>query len=85
MVSTLKVGRAAYGIACYEDGGILVDGILPHLDDDRYWYVQADGDFLPWLRAHAVGLQVSISEPESQVLQVQGPNSMKALAAPIHE
>ena len=80
-VSTLKIGRAAYGIACYEDGGILMDGILLRLDDDRYWYVQADGDFVPWLRAHAVGRQVSISEPVSQVLQVQGPNSMKVLEA----
>ena len=80
-VSRLRVGRAAYGIACYEDGGVLMDGILLRLDQDRYWYVQADGEFVHWLRAHAVGTNVSISEPDSQVLQVQGPNSMKVLEA----
>lgn len=80
-VSKLKVGRAAYGIACYEDGGVLMDGILLHLEEDRYWYVQADGEFVNWLRAHAVGMNVGISEPDSQALQVQGPNSMKVLEA----
>src|SRR6478752_4593420 len=27
-VSTLKPGRCGYGIACWPDGGVLVDGIL---------------------------------------------------------
>ena len=27
-ITKLKVGRCGYGLACYEDGGLLVDGIL---------------------------------------------------------
>ena len=40
-IKKLKVGRCLYGIACYPDGGIIVDGILMRLDQDHFWYVQA--------------------------------------------
>lgn len=72
-------GRCAYGLACYEDGGLLVDGILLRLGSDLFWYAQADGDFYSWARAHAVGMDVEISDPNVFVSQVQGPNSLKIL------
>ena len=80
-VSALKPGRCTYGIACWPDGGILVDGILVRLADDRFWYVQADGDFVGWLRAHSLGLDVTISDPQSWVHQLQGPKALDLLAA----
>jgi len=80
-MTKLKTGRCAYGLACYEDGGLIVDGILLRVADDCFWYAQADGDFYSWARAHAVGLNIEITDPKIFVSQVQGPNSMKVLAA----
>ena len=80
-ITKIRVGRCAYGLACYEDGGLIVDGILMRLGDDRFWYVQADGDFYSWARAHAAGLNVTISDPDVFVSQIQGPNALKLLEA----
>ena len=80
-ITKVKVGRCGYGLACYEDGGLLVDGILLRLAEDRFWYAQADGDFYSWARAHAAGMDVSISDPDVFVSQVQGPNALKILEA----
>ena len=76
-----KVMRCAYGLACYEDGGLLVDGILLRLEQDKFWYAQADGDFYSWARAHAAGMDVQITDPDVFVSQVQGPNALKILEA----
>ena len=80
-ITKAKIMRCAYGLVCYEDGGLLVDGILLRLAQDKFWYAQADGDFYSWARAHAVGMDVKISDPDVFVSQVQGPNSMKVLEA----
>ncbi len=80
-ITKLKPGRCGYGVACYEDGGLIVDGILLRLAADRFWYAQADGDFYSWARAHAVGMNVQISDPEVYVSQIQGPNALKVLEA----
>ena len=77
----VKEMRCGYGLACYEDGGLIVDGIVLRLAKDKFWYAQADGDFYSWSRAHASGLDVKISDPDVFVSQVQGPNAMKVLAA----
>ena len=79
-VSTMKPGRCAYGVACWPDGGILVDGILIRFSEDRFWYVQADGDFIGWARAHGLGMDVEIVDPRSWVHQVQGPRAFDVLA-----
>lgn len=80
-ITRVKPGRCAYGLACYEDGGLLVDGILLRLADDCFWYAQADGDFYSWARAHAAGMDVDISDPKIFVSQVQGPASLEILEA----
>ena len=80
-MTELRPGRCAYGLACYEDGGLLVDGIVLRLEADLFWYAQADGDFYSWARAHASGMDVDISDPKVFVSQVQGPNSLKILEA----
>ena len=74
-----KVGRCGYGLACYEDGGLLVDGVFLRLDQDRFWYAQADGDFYSWARAHGAGMDVEITDPNVFVSQIQGPNALKIL------
>ncbi len=82
-VGTLAVGRGRYGIACNEDGTVLMDGVLMRLADDRYWYVTANGEFESWLKAHAIGLDAEVSDPDSRVLQIQGPKSLDVLNAAI--
>lgn len=80
-VEDLPIGRGRYAIACRHDGGILMDGVLFHCEAERWWYVPANGEFLPWLHALAIGLDVTISDPQSFVLQVQGPRSFEVLKA----
>ena len=80
-ITKIRPGRCGYGLACYEDGGLLVDGILLRLEPDLFWYAQADGDFYSWARAHAAGMDVEISDPEVFISQVQGPNALKILQA----
>ncbi len=79
-VSALAPGRCTYGIACWPDGGVLVDGILFRLDEERFWYVQAEGDFVGWVRAHALAYDVEIRDPDSWVHQIQGPKALDVLA-----
>jgi len=80
-ISKVRPGRCSYGLACYHDGGMITDGVLLRLEDDCFWYAQADGDFYSWARAHAPGMDVEISDPEVRVSQVQGPNALKILEA----
>ncbi|MEM7209693.1 MAG: aminomethyltransferase family protein [Pseudomonadota bacterium] len=80
-MTKVRPGRCGYGLACYDDGGLLVDGVVLRLEPDLFWYVQADGDFYSWARAHAKGMEVAITDPQIYVSQVQGPSSMDILAA----
>jgi aminomethyltransferase len=80
-ITKVKPMRCGYGLACDEEGGLIVDGILLRLSDELFWYAQADGDFFNWAKAHAKGLDVEISDPQIYVSQVQGPNSLKVLEA----
>ena len=79
--ATLGVHRAGYGLACDTRGGLMMDGVLMRLAEDRYWYVMADGEFLPWLEAHAAGLDVRVFDPQAWAFQVQGPKSLEILRA----
>lgn len=79
-IEKLKPGRATYAIACDHNGGILMDGVLMRFGEERFWYVMADGEFLPWLHAQAAGLDATIRDPRSWVLQVQGPKAFDVLA-----
>jgi len=78
-ISTMKVGRGRYAIACYEDGGIFIDGVFFRLEENKFWYVQPDGPLETWLKAHQNGFDVKITDPSSRVIQVQGPASKQIL------
>lgn len=80
-VAPLQEGRGLYAIACTPQGGVFMDGVLFKLATDRYWYVQADGPFETWLLAHSGGFNVTISDPRSRVLQIQGPASIDIMRA----
>ncbi len=74
-IASLQQGRGRYAIACTPAGGLFMDGILFRLTDNRFWYVQPDGALESWLVAHSDGFDVTISDPGSRVIQIQGPAS----------
>jgi len=78
-ISKVKKGRCSYQFACYHDGGMITDGLLLKINDNQYWFAQADGDMFSWYKAHAEGLNVKIIEPNVWVSQIQGPRSMELL------
>ena len=78
-LARLRVGRATYAIACNHSGGILMDGVVLRIAKDCYWYVLADGEFMSWLEAQRAGYDVRVRDPESWVLQVQGPRALEVL------
>lgn len=80
-VAPLQEGRGLYAIACTPQGGIFMDGVLFKLGENRYWYVQADGAFETWLLAHSGGFDITISDPRSRVIQIQGPASIDIMKA----
>ena len=80
-IATMTEGRGYYAIACTPQGGVFMDGVMFRLADDRFWYVQADGPFETWLLAHSGGFNVTISDPNSRVLQIQGPASLAIMTS----
>lgn len=80
-VSRVRSGRCSYQIACFPDGGMIMDGVLLHFAPDHFWYVQGDGEFRVWLRAQSERYDVEVSDPDIWVSQVQGPNALDVLAA----
>ena len=84
-ITDLKLYRARYAIACTFDGGIFMDGVLIRLEQDRFWYIHANGDFESWVLAHSKDLNVRIQDPKSWAIQIQGPNSLKLLKLAVPE
>ena len=80
-VSTTQIGRGYYSLACTHQGGIFMDGVIFRFNENKFWYVQADGPFEDWLLAHSGGFDVKISDPKSRVLQIQGPASIDIMKA----
>ena len=80
-ISKLEIGKAGYAIACNHQGGVVMDGVLMKPNQDEFIYVQANGDFLNWAEAHIEDFDVSISDFDSWVLQIQGPTSLDVLQA----
>ena len=72
----LTVGSGHYTLACTYNGGLFMDGILFRLDEKKFWFVHPDGDLDTWFLAHSHNYDVSISDPQSRVLQLQGPISL---------
>ena len=58
---------------------MITDGLLLRIDENCYWFVQADGDMFSWYKANSEGLNVEIKEPNVFVSQIQGPKSMELL------
>jgi len=72
-VSRVKVGRCSYNFVLYHHGGMITDGVMLRLAKDKFWMAQADGELIKWYLAHAHDFDVTISDPNVWVTQVQGP------------
>ena len=84
-ITDLKLYRARYTIACTFEGGIFMDGVLIRLEKNKFWYIHANGDFETWLIAHSQDLNVTIRDPQSWAIQIQGPNALKLLKKAVPE
>ncbi len=80
-VKGMRVGRGYYALACTPQGGIFMDGVVFRFDENRFWYVQADGALETWFTAYSENFDVRISDPHSRVLQIQGPASIDIMRA----
>ena len=78
-ISKVRPGRCSYQFACYHDGGMITDGVLLRLAQDKFWMAQADGDLFTWYKASAEGLDVTVTDPQVWVSQIQGPRSLDVL------
>jgi aminomethyltransferase len=78
----LAVGRVYYTSWCNEDGLVVDDGTVAHLDDGNYRWTAADPS-LRWFRLNARGLDAEIEDVSDRVaaLAVQGPLSRDLLEA----
>ena len=69
-ITDLPLWRARYALICAPHGGLVMDGVLIRLAEDRFWYVEANGDTAKWFLALSDGMDVTVSDPQSRVLQV---------------
>jgi aminomethyltransferase len=78
----LDVGRVYYTSWCNEEGLVVDDGTVAHLEEQTYRWTAADPS-LRWLRMNARGLDVEIEDVSERVsaLAVQGPLSRDVLEA----
>ena len=78
-VADMKIGTGRYVLICTHKGGIFMDGILFRLAEKHFWFVHPDGDLDTWLLAHSHSFEVTIFDPKSRVLQLQGPKSFRII------
>ena len=78
-LSTLAINRGRYVLACSSSGGLFMDAVIFRLCSNRFWIVQPDGYLSTWLEAHKTDYDVRISDPNSRVLQIQGPKSFQII------
>lgn len=87
MMSTRDLTQAVPGKGYYTpitdgDGGIINDPIALCIEEDRFWFSIADSDMLLWASglAHALALDVTITEPDVSPLAIQGPFANQVMA-----
>jgi len=80
-LSNSKVGRCYYAPIIDEQGKMMNDPIILKLGDNKWWISLADSDVGLYAKGLASGLklQVEVSEPDVNILAVQGPKSFKLM------
>jgi len=80
-LSKAKVGRCYYVPIIDELGGMLNDPVALKLSENKWWLSLADSDIGLYAKGIASGLslKVEISEPDVNIMAVQGPKSFKLM------
>ena len=82
-LSSSEAGKCMYVLLTDEQGGIVNDAVMLHLNDEQFWLSPGDGDALLWVQGLAVnsGMDVRVFEPDVSPLQLQGPKSTQVIQA----
>ena len=80
-LSKSKVGRCYYAPIIDEQGKMINDPIILKLDENKWWISLADSDVGLYAKGLASGLKLEadVSEPDVNILAVQGPKSFKLM------
>ena len=80
-LSKAKIGRCYYAPLIDEQGKMLNDPVILKLNEDKWWVSLADSDIGLYVKGLASGLrlQTEVSEPDVNILAVQGPKSFKLM------
>ena len=80
-LSKAKTGRCYYVPIIDEQGGMLNDPVALKLSENKWWLSLADSDISLYAKGIASGLslKVEISEPDVNIMAVQGPKSFKLM------
>jgi glycine cleavage system aminomethyltransferase T len=75
------VKQGKYMLITSDDGGIVNDPVLLHVDKDKWWMQLADSDAGLYAKGIAIGkgLDVDVFHPEVYPMQVQGPKAAATL------
>ena len=76
----IKPGRVAYAVWCNDDGQVIDDGTIFHLQAGEYRLCSQERH-MAWLTAAAIGMDVSIVDETHDIaaLAVQGPTSYSVM------
>jgi aminomethyltransferase len=79
-INKVAVDQVIYCCWCDENGKVIDDGTITHLEENCYRWTAADPN-LRWFRQNAIGLDVQIEDISDQLaaLALQGPTSGKLL------
>jgi dimethylsulfoniopropionate demethylase len=80
-LSKSKVGRCYYCPIIDDRAGLINDPVILKLGEDRWWVSIADSDVILFAKGLAIGnnFDVTIFEPNVDILAVQGPKSFKLM------
>ena len=80
-LSKSKDGRCYYCPIIDDKGGLINDPVVLRLNNNRWWISVADSDVILFAKGLAIGnkFDVKISEPDVNIIAVQGPKSFKLM------
>ena len=80
-LSKSKIGRCYYCPIIDDKAGLINDPVILKLGEERWWISIADSDVILFAKGLAIGknFDVTILEPNVDILAVQGPKSFKLM------
>ena len=80
-LSEAKDGKCYYCPIIDENGGMINDPVILKFNQEKWWISIADSDVMLFAKGLAIGkkFEVSISEPDVNIMAVQGPKAFNLL------